>query len=322
VSTGGIVGSGGLNTGGIVGSGGFGGSGGRGSGGVSTGGFAGTGGLSSGGAVGTGGIGSGGIGTGGIGTGGIGGVKVDAGKGGGVGSGGDGAGGVSLDAGVSDAIIALTGDACAPICTGLVSHWTFDEGSGPLALDSAGTNDGFVLGAAWVPACQSGGCLRFDGASAVQVPVPVGLPLAGSPRTVTLWFQSEADLTQAPDSALVQYGLPGKDGAMFGLITSADAPGVPYFYGFHQDVVGTTPIPRGTWHHAAVVYDGATVYLYIDGNLDASATRLLSTEIDPNGLTIGWRPPSPYNGDARWTGRIDDVRIYSRALAQAELLAF
>jgi hypothetical protein len=296
VITGGIVGSGGIGSGGIV----------------------------TGGRVGSGGIGSGGIVTGGIvGSGGVArgsGGMIDAGPGGS--SGGGGVAGIPIDASIGDTVIAFAGDACAPVCGSIVSHWTFDEGVGSIARDSVGTNDGIVLGATWEPSCMIGGCLRFNGASAVQVNVPTGLPLGGAPRTVTLWFQSEKDLILSPGSALFQYGTAGTDGAMFGLITSVSAPGVPYFFGWNRDFVGTTPIAQNVWHHAAVVYDGSTVDLYIDGNLDGWGTAALATQVDPNGFTIGWRPPTAFNGDIRWTGRIDDVRLYARALSQAELQAF
>jgi hypothetical protein len=323
VVTGGVVGSGGVNTGGVV-TGGRVGSGGVNTGGVVTGGVVGSGGISAGGVGGIG--GGGGIGgVGGLGTGGT--VKIDAGKGGAAGSatgGTAGVAGIPIDAAISvgDSVIAFAGDACAPVCGSLVSHWTFDEGAGSIARDSVGTNDGFVLGATWEPSCKVGGCLRFDGSSAVQVNVPTGLPLAGTPRTVVLWFQAEKNLILSPDSALFQYGLPGTDGAMFGLITSMNAPGVQYFYGWNRDVLGGTPIVQNVWYHAAVVYDGSTVKLYIDGNLDGVGSAALATQLDPNGFTIGWRPPSAFYGDVRWTGRIDDVRVYSRALNQTELETF
>lgn len=46
---------------------------------------------------------------------------------------------------------------------GLVSYWRFDEGSGRKAKDSAGANDGSIVGVGWVDGVR-GKALRFDGA--------------------------------------------------------------------------------------------------------------------------------------------------------------
>ena len=44
----------------------------------------------------------------------------------------------------------------------MVAHWTFDEGSGTIAYDSAGTNNGAVIGASWT-AGWINDALSFDG---------------------------------------------------------------------------------------------------------------------------------------------------------------
>ncbi|MHC4363403.1 MAG: LamG-like jellyroll fold domain-containing protein, partial [Planctomycetota bacterium] len=47
--------------------------------------------------------------------------------------------------------------------SGLIAHWKFDEGSGSIAYDSVGKNQGAVHGAAWTTG-RIGGALNFDGA--------------------------------------------------------------------------------------------------------------------------------------------------------------
>jgi len=71
-------------------------------------------------------------------------------------------------------------------------------------------------------------------------------------------------------------------------------------------------ITDGNWHRIAFTWDGANARLYVDtflvdeytqdGLVDSSARLLLGTSID--------REPGSY-----WTGLIDDVRIYSRAVS-------
>jgi hypothetical protein len=105
-------------------------------------------------------------------------------------------------------------------------------------------------------------------------------------------------------------------GHAFGLITSANAPGKLYFDGEGQDLAGTTTIQPNVWYHAAVTYDGTTVTLYLNGQVENSAARLLNTFPPQNGLTIGLRP-----GSAVWNGQIDEVELFNRALSQAEIQA-
>lgn len=42
-------------------------------------------------------------------------------------------------------------------------------------------------------------------------------------------------------------------------------------------LVGTTPASLNTWHHAALVYEGTTLSLYLDGNLEATTTRTVES---------------------------------------------
>src|SRR5262249_55454266 len=73
-----------------------------------------------------------------------------------------------------------------------------------------------------------------------------------------------------------------------------------------------------TWYHAAVTYDGSTLSLYLNGKLEASkTTTAINTQLDANGLTIGFRPDE----SAYWNGLIDEPAIYNRALSAAEIQA-
>ena len=72
--------------------------------------------------------------------------------------------------------------------------------------------------------------------------------------------------------------------------------------------------------HVAAVYDGSTMELFLDGASVGSAAK--SGSITPNAAVpvwIGANPTEP--SDKPWKGKIDDVRIYDRALSPAELQA-
>ena len=199
----------------------------------------------------------------------------------------------------------------------LVGQWKFDEGTGSTTKDSVGTNHLIISGATWTSgtSCKSGACLKFDGNDHAQNTIPTGLPLGAKPRTVAVWFNPGKNLVNSTESALVQYGT-ASSGKMCSLITSLNAKGRLYFYGHSQDLAGTTSLAQGTWYHGAATYDGKTVKVYVNGKLESSAARPLNTALDTNGLTMGWRPSSIF-----WTGTIDEVRIYDKALTATEIQA-
>lgn len=201
---------------------------------------------------------------------------------------------------------------CVPAPDGLLSWWPADGHF----LDVIGTNHGTGVGGAGFAPGQSGQAFHLDGVNGhVQVAVPGGLPLAAQPRTLALWFKSASDLSVSTESALVQYGAP-VDSQMFGLITSANALGRVYFYGHNADLAGTTRLQPNVWYHAAVTYDGTTLRLYLNGQLESNRPAALNTVLDANGLTIGNRP-----GSSKWQGCLDDVTIFNRALSSDEVAA-
>jgi hypothetical protein len=67
------------------------------------------------------------------------------------------------------------------------------------------------------------------------------------------------------------------------------------------------------WTHAAGVYNGKTVQLYLNGIPAGTLAAVGSTSGDLTGLRFGGPETAP------WTGALDDVRIYKRVLTAAEI---
>ncbi|MCP9496209.1 MAG: hypothetical protein MSG64_17310 [Pyrinomonadaceae bacterium MAG19_C2-C3] len=201
---------------------------------------------------------------------------------------------------------------CTPPPTGLVAWYTGDGSAG----DIIGGNDGTLQNGATFAQGKVAQAFSLDGIDDyVQAPASARLPVGNSPRTVDLWFRTPSNFSASTNLAFVQYGTP-TDNNMFGLITSFNAPGKLYFFGFNNDLAGTTTLQPDTFYHAAVTYDGSTLNLYLNGQLEATKnTTALNTIIDQNGLTIGFRPDFPLFG----AGLIDEVEIFNRALSQTEI---
>jgi hypothetical protein len=183
---------------------------------------------------------------------------------------------------------------------------------------SPSNNDGTVTSATWneTGGYDGFGAYEFDGSNDfIQKTSPNGLPIGAEPRTISLWFKPGKNLTASTESGLIQYGTTSTS-KLFGLITSGNAPGKLYFFGQGNDLAGVTTLQEGVWYHGAVTYDGSNLTLYVNGNIENSAVKTLDTVVNGNGLTIGLRPAS-----TRWTGTIDDVTIFNRALSPKQIEA-
>jgi len=198
---------------------------------------------------------------------------------------------------------------------GIVSYWKFDEGSGLIAYDSAGSNDGVVFGSQWVSA-QLGGALDFDGVNDyVEVSDSASLDITGQ-IAVVAWIKR--DVTGVRHDIVAKHT------------------GTTPYYGFHLTIgpannvgLGLTIsnsweqstagyIGSGAWHHIAGTYDGTEMRTYIDGELVGSNTVVGSIATNGRNLYIGRTDPT--HGGNFVDGMIDDVRIYNRALSASEVL--
>jgi hypothetical protein len=87
-------------------------------------------------------------------------------------------------------------------------------------------------------------------------------------------------------------------------------------------VVASTVQPLNTWIHCVASYDGDTQRLYINGLLADSSSGVGIFDWDEAFFSegIGGHQYDPGNPmDYRFNGKIDDVRIYNRALSADEI---
>jgi hypothetical protein len=216
---------------------------------------------------------------------------------------------------LSLASFASTGlaQSCVAPPTGLIAWWPGNDNflsfAGAPPLEPHG-------GISFAPG-ESNSAFSLDGSSGyLQWLSPNSLPLGNQPRTVALWFCTTQQLSQNTESALIQYGNEA-NGSMFGLITSGNAPGRLYFFGYNYDLAGTTVLLPNTWYFGVVTFDGTTLRLYVNGQQENSMDAPgLNTQLNANGLTVGLRSPG-----TRWTGQLDEVAIWNRALTASEVQA-
>ena len=85
--------------------------------------------------------------------------------------------------------------------------------------------------------------------------------------------------------------------------------------GSNRTPAATSALPTGTWTHLASTYDGVTLRLYVNGTQVTQLAASGSITTSTGALRIG--------GNAVWSeyfsGLIDEVRIYNRALTAGEI---
>lgn len=81
-----------------------------------------------------------------------------------------------------------------------------------------------------------------------------------------------------------------------------------------QKLASNIALNANTWYHVAATYDGSTMKLYINGTLDASRSQ--SGNFTSNGaFNVGYL----YNVSRNFNGKVDEVRVWRRALNQTEV---
>jgi hypothetical protein len=216
----------------------------------------------------------------------------------------------------------------ATLLRGLVGLWHLDDAVGStLARDSSGNgNDGTLVGLApaqaWVTGRQ-GGALATNGAGYVSVPGSPSIDGITAQVTVSAWVYFDGVISAANlygTAISRQVGTTNEQYYHLSLYQN----GTPtLFIGFSASVLpvrptAPQPVVSKQWTHLAGTYDGSLAILYVDG-VEVSSLPISGVfPLDTRPVILGG------NGNAGavtelFPGRIDEVALYSRALAPVEI---
>jgi len=223
-----------------------------------------------------------------------------------------------LLAGCGPSRIDAVGLAPPTLGSGLVAHWTFNEGAGTVLEDDSGNRrNGTITGAAWTNDGRFDGALHFQRGDAVTVE---NFPDATESWTFSAWIRiSEEDAVIDELGVAVTTEDYQKGGWEFQ--TYGVSSGVYWHFGYW--IGGSAQwehfechcFVAGRWSHATIVVDASALSFYEDGQLKKSS---------PSPPRILPGTPTLYMGKWMGAGRLfsgslDDVAIYSRALSAVEV---
>jgi hypothetical protein len=200
---------------------------------------------------------------------------------------------------------------------GLVSRWKLDEMTGNATADTTGTNPGTLSGPTRMPGGFPGaqyanpGSVRFDGDNDFVALGTRNLPANNRSQTVTFWFNVSATPGGSQICVALTDGQEGGSRLKLGFRGGR----VAAWEGGEGDLAAGAAVEPG-WHHYAYSFDGTTHRLYIDGALAG-----MSTNPADNGAVTNARLGAGYDNAENFSGQIDEVRVYNRALRPDEVTA-
>jgi predicted ribosomally synthesized peptide with SipW-like signal peptide len=207
--------------------------------------------------------------------------------------------------------------------SGLVGHYPLDSVGDGVADDISGNdNDGTVQGGVSPVAGQVGDAGSFDGVDDhVTVPDDPSLDLTDA-VTLAAWVKPSSSQDDYARIISREQGGVGNRQYNLGIDSTASDPRTVV------DTVGPNTVEVSAmvsftddeWHHAAMAFDASdALRLYVDGTEEDSTP--VSSPLVSRASTVKFGAPAHLPGKDRFAGRIDDVRIYDRALSDSEMTA-
>ncbi len=197
--------------------------------------------------------------------------------------------------------------------------WLAGDGD---ANDSSSNGNSGTLGSTTVfTVGKVGQAIQFDGTQQSQIIIPDTQSLRPTAAvTVEAWI-NPATAGTGFQGVLFKGSTGGTGGQPYSLFVNGSGSSRQIVVRVGNDstfdALGSIGgIPINAYSHVAFTYDGATIRIYINGVLDASAASSIGNlaQADTNVLRIGGLGSSfAYNGS------VDEIGIYNRALAASEI---
>lgn len=197
----------------------------------------------------------------------------------------------------------------------LLLHYSFDQAEGNTVIDESGHGqDGLLIGSASWDAGRNGQALSLQGG---YVKLPNGILAEQKAITIATWVQPSSLATWSRifdiGSSLSSY--------MFFTLNN----GSSIQLGLHsgdtvQSLSGAQFPGSDSWQHVAVTLEDKTAIIYINGIEVIKNTNLTITPDQLGVTTANYIGKSQYTSDPNYQGKMEDFRIYNRALDESEIM--
>lgn len=208
-----------------------------------------------------------------------------------------------------------------PTIPGLVARYPLDQLDSLQALDVSGNGLHAICNAASCPTPigdgRHEGALRFDGSQVLRIKNDLAFDLPAF--TIATWFRADS-ITGFHTMLALPLADPKNTSNPWAL---SQASNIVEFTTAHLDgesyVLESATFEAGTWHHIAASWDGVTKRIALDG--------AIGNTINPgspfiSGPLAGGAIGADVNGAQaaiHFTGDLDEVQVYDRALDEFEL---
>jgi len=204
-----------------------------------------------------------------------------------------------------------------------------------LVLDSnpqGPEHDGLNNGATWLASSTDGGNVTRTGVMSFSTNAPSQITVAGETNfdvpsfTMMFWMRSSGLADPNGNPATLWDRLSGTGNGNGAVVVQNPDGTVSFQIGSGTSLVGAMPTVANTlsnnrWHQVAAVYDQSAgqFTFYIDGQTDSSSSFPASGSIWQPGQELELGLSHDTNSWQAYTGLMDDVRFYNRALSSSEV---
>jgi fibronectin-binding autotransporter adhesin len=240
--------------------------------------------------------------------------------------------GVTTQAQLASTTPLLVEGCCTPVSvstSAIVAYWKFDEDTGTSLSDATGNSNNTgtfhgTTGSQWITGKINYG-LSFNGSNN-YITFPSATSNTFTDVTVSAWFKTSSN------GEMLFYAQPGtpwiyisigpttQGGSNNKLVALLQTDG-----GANVTANGATVVNDNNWHLGTVVRstEAGRIFIYVDGNLDSTTNFANTGTITLPIASIGgmYFNGSLFSGGYLFTGDIDEVGVWSRALSSSEVTA-
>ena len=203
---------------------------------------------------------------------------------------------------------------------GLIAHFTFDGD----ANDSSGNGNNGILHGVTSTADRYGkvnGAYHFDGISAyIEIPDSTSLRELGQALTLSAWIRPKTWTKSGASTYWASVLCKGNESMEYGLQINKSSYWAFNHYDETQrnDVNVARNLWLDEWNHVAITYSPTIIVAYLNGEIIGAKTTNGELLENSHSLYVGIDLPGAIE---YFSGDMDEIRIYNRALSTAEVRA-